>query len=425
VAAPAPPGDALTTESAWSEYRWQIAGVVAVVGFQATIIGALLVERRRRLQAQHKTHAADQFSRSVMASLAAEVAVLDTSGLVIAVNDAWSHVASQADNPAVRARQGDVYVQTVRASGLAATEAELVVSLVVDVLSGRQIQATGEFTWGPEGGRRWSQLRLRRFDNPAGGVVIAHVDVSALRRAETELQRYLHDLSHLTTIASVGEIAATVAHELNQPLTAILTNAQALRRMVANGAPSRDDVLEVLDDIIGQDKRAGEVLNRMRRVLKKDRFDLVPVDVNALVADVTRLMAHDSGRHQIPIQVQLAPNLPPIRGDRVQLQQVLLNLIQNAVHATGDHRRSGRVVVSTTLTESGVRIAVSDSGPGIAGEVNQVFQPFYSTKKEGLGMGLSISRTIVELHGGEIEARNLPTGGAEFSVTFPVEGVAA
>jgi two-component system sensor kinase FixL len=224
----------------------------------------------------------------------------------------------------------------------------------------------------------------------------------------------------------MGEVAASVAHELNQPLTAVLSNAQALKRMVGANGRDGDAMREALDDIIEQDKRAGEVIRRMHKMLKKERFEWAPLDVNLVAEDVTRLMTHEAGLRGVSLDLNLLPGAPPVRGDRVQLQQVLMNLVLNAIQATSRAGGRGRVVVSTDMEDMALRVSVRDSGPGIGDEAEgRVFEPFFTTKTDGLGMGLSISRSIVELHGGHITACNQPAGGAEFSLTLPVEGVTA
>jgi two-component system sensor kinase FixL len=256
---------------------------------------------------------------------------------------------------------------------------------------------------------------------------MSHADITARKRAELQVQRHLHELAHLNMVAAVGQLAASVAHELNQPLTAALTNAQTLRRMMASGQ-SPEHLTDIVDEIIAQDKRAGEVLHRIRRLLKKETIERSPVDVNALVVDITRMFAGDAEVAGVPVVLDLGVGLPPVRGDRVQLQQVVLNLVQNAVHAarTTDARNGNGVVVRTMLEPTAVRISVADAGPGIAPDViDRIFEPFMTTKGEGLGLGLSISRSIVELHGGRIAVRNVPEGGAEFSVLLPMDAVVA
>ncbi|HET9703789.1 MAG TPA: ATP-binding protein [Vicinamibacterales bacterium] len=245
---------------------------------------------------------------------------------------------------------------------------------------------------------------------------------SARQRTEAQMRLHLHDLAHVNVLASIGQTAAAVAHELNQPLTAVLSNAQALRRLLAREGRTSPLVDEILADIISEDRRAGDVIERMRRLMKKDVFDWAPVDVNAIVQDVTRVMAPEAANLGVRVETDLAASLPMPFGDRIQLQQVLLNLVQNGIQAAAaNERRGGRVRVVTSGVAPGLEVSVSDTGPGIAAEVMpRLFEAFYTTKTTGLGLGLSISRTIVEQHGGSLVPSTAAEGGAEFIVRLPV-----
>ena len=248
---------------------------------------------------------------------------------------------------------------------------------------------------------------------------------TARKKTEAQMKLQLHELAHVNLLATIGQTAAAMAHELNQPITAVLSNAQALRRVLKRDGPLSPLVSEMLDDIISEDRRAGEVIQRMRRLVKKERFDWVPLDLNAIVHDVTRMMAHEAANAGVRLQMELAAGLPATRGDRIQLQQVMLNLVQNAVHACAGTNSERGVCVTTVREDIGIRVSVTDSGPGVEREVlPRLFEPFLTTKANGLGLGLSISRTIVEQHGGSIRAANKPAGGAVFSVRLPaLEGV--
>ena len=254
-----------------------------------------------------------------------------------------------------------------------------------------------------------------------------HHSEAARQRTEAQMQLHLHELAHVNVLAAIGQNAAAMAHELNQPLTAVLSNAQALQLMLERQGTPNPAALEVLDDIISEDKRAGDVIQRMRRLMKKEMFDWAPVDVNAIVEDVTRLIGPEAAHSGVRLVADLTPGLPAARGDRVQLQQVMLNLVQNGVHAAAGRRRSDSGVrVATSLDGAQLNVSVRDSGPGIdAQTLPRLFDPFFTTKATGLGLGLSISRTIVEQHGGTIAARNAPGGGAEFCVRLPAAETAA
>jgi two-component system sensor kinase FixL len=230
-------------------------------------------------------------------------------------------------------------------------------------------------------------------------------------------------LAHFTRVSTMGELAASLAHELNQPLAGILSNAQAARRFLTAAPPDLDQIDAILADIVEDDKRAGEVIERLRELLRKGDFETIRLDLNALVRDVAKLLASDALIRGVRIQLMPAEQPLVVTGDRIQLQQVLLTLVVNAMEAVTERPREERVVVvETAKAENGAfRVAVRDSGPGLdPSQYEKVFEPFYTTKSTGMGMGLSISRSIVEAHGGRIWAMNNRTRGFTVSFTVPV-----
>jgi PAS domain S-box-containing protein len=250
------------------------------------------------------------------------------------------------------------------------------------------------------------------------------VDITARKRAEAEALQQRAELAHLSRVTMLGELSGSMAHELNQPLTAILSNAQAAQRFLAQNPPDLDEVREILTDIVDQDKRAGEVIRRLRVLLKKGEVQQQPLDINDVVQDVLKLIRSDLQNQGVAARAALAPDLPAVRGDRVQLQQVLLNLVMNACDAvTGNARADRRVILRTERPDGDVvRVSVSDFGAGIAAApVEEVFEPFFTTKAQGLGLGLSVCRSIIAAHGGKLWAVNNPERGATFHFTLPVQ----
>jgi signal transduction histidine kinase len=243
------------------------------------------------------------------------------------------------------------------------------------------------------------------------------------RRSEMEGQRLRQDLAHVGRVSTMGELTASLAHELNQPLTAILSNAQAALRLLASDKADLADIRDILGDIVEDDKRAAEVIHRLRGFLKKSNLELSPLDIGELVSQVARLVSSDAIIRNVSIRLELTPGLPPVCGDRVQLQQVILNLLMNGLDAMRESSEGERTLVVRTLGAdhaASVVVAVEDSGMGIdEADLEHVFHAFYTTKPEGLGMGLAIARSIVEAHGGRLEARNNPGRGATFSFTLP------
>ena len=218
----------------------------------------------------------------------------------------------------------------------------------------------------------------------------------------------------------MGEVAAALAHELNQPLTAIMSNAHAGERYLTQAVPPLGEIREILQDVMGDARRAGEVIQRLRSLLRKEEARFLPLDVNHVIREIAALVHTDAVLRNLEVDLDLAPDLSPVRGDRVQLQQVLLNLVLNAMEAVGPHGEGRRIVLRTLQAEEAVRVVVGDQGPGIPGDtLSRIFDTFYTTKQDGMGMGLAISRSIVEAHGGRIWAENNPDRGATFSFTLP------
>jgi len=245
----------------------------------------------------------------------------------------------------------------------------------------------------------------------------------ARKRSELEAQALRNDLAHAGRVATIGELTASLAHELNQPLTAILSNAQAGQRVLETAPVDLEEVGEILKDIVEDDKRAGEVIRRLRRLLTKGDPQMRPLDLNEALVDVARLVSGDAVVRGVSVRLELADGLPPVLGDRVQLQQVALNLVLNAMDAMREAGTRDRVLVLRTARDGAttVRVEVRDSGAGInEGDMGKIFKTFYTTKLDGMGMGLAITRSIVDLHGGRLEAHNNPDGGATFSFTLPI-----
>lgn len=247
-------------------------------------------------------------------------------------------------------------------------------------------------------------------------------DTTELRHAEREAQEQGKEVARLTRVAILGELSGALAHELNQPLTAILSNAQAAERFLARSPVDLNEIRAILHDIVSDDKRAGEVINRLRALMKKGEANVQPLNLNNLAAEVLELTHSELIERNIALTTRLTPGLPDIRGDRVQLQQLLLNLIMNACEAMAFNNGAERILEIRTDRDGAdtLRIIVADRGPGIpAGLMDGLFEPFITTKTQGLGLGLSICRSIVTAHGGRIWATNNPDRGASFFVSLP------
>ena len=252
------------------------------------------------------------------------------------------------------------------------------------------------------------------------------MDVTARKQAEASAAQKRAELEHVARVATLGELTATLTHELRQPLAAILTNSYAGVRLLDAPEPDLQEVRSTLADIREVTERAGEVIGGLRAMIKRDSTaaGLTNVDVNHVIRIVERIVHGDANLHQVTVRLDLSSDVRPVKGDSVQLQQVILNLVLNAFSAMSGTGLDGarRLVVRTnSIDESNVLVEVQDSGSGIAAEkLESIFDPFITSKPEGLGMGLSICRSIIERHGGKISATNNPDRGAKFSIVLPV-----
>jgi C4-dicarboxylate-specific signal transduction histidine kinase len=240
------------------------------------------------------------------------------------------------------------------------------------------------------------------------------------RLAEVESRQRLAELAHLNRHSTVGELTTSIAHELNQPLGAILTNAETAELMLKGSSPNLDEVREILADIRRDDQRASEVIRRLRSVLKKTPFEMRYIDLNETVRQVIGFVTAVADGRDIALKCGTTSAELNVKGDAVQLQQVVLNLIINAIDAISETEER-EVSVTTNLSGTSAEIRIGDTGPGIAtGDLKNVFDPFFTTKSEGMGMGLTIARTIVEAHHGRVFAENQSSGGALFTIKLPI-----
>jgi signal transduction histidine kinase len=276
----------------------------------------------------------------------------------------------------------------------------------------------------PDGSIKQLHIRARRVSYGAGEeeMVGAVMDVTEARQAQEALAEAQAQLAHANRVATLGALAASIAHDVNQPLAAIVANCEANLRWLDRPAPQLDMVREGLEQTIADAERASSVVNRIRALARKDSSEHRLTDLNAVVDEVVRLVQREVAAHQVALRLELAPGLPAVLGDRVQLQQLIINLVINGIQAmAGLEGRPRRLSIRSERDQSGdVRLSVEDSGHGIdPANANRLFDAFYTTKSGGMGLGLSICRSIVEAHGGRISASNHAGGGARFSFTLP------
>jgi PAS domain S-box-containing protein len=255
-------------------------------------------------------------------------------------------------------------------------------------------------------------------------VLVSIMDITERKRAEEALQKAQAELAHVTRVTAMGELTSSIAHEVNQPLAAVVTNANASLRWLAGEPPNLDEARECLRRIIRDGNRASEVIARIRALVKKSAPAKARLDLSEMIQEVLAMTNTEARRHRVAVRTELAAGLPPARGDRVQLQQVILNLVMNGIEAMkAVTDRPRELLIKSRLHESGkVLVTVQDSGIGLDPQsIGRLFDPFFTTKPDGMGMGLSISRSIIEAHGGRLWATPNAGEGATFQFSLPTE----
>lgn len=270
---------------------------------------------------------------------------------------------------------------------------------------------------------RWSL----QGEGAAAIVLETNIDITARKQTEEHVRQMEAELAHATRVATLGELTATIAHEVNQPLAAIVASGDAALRWLRRPVPELEEVQSGLERIVADGTRAGDVIRRLRSLAKKDAPLRTPVDVNEVIADSIAIVGAELRRHRVAVSVE-ASRLPPVLGDKVQLQQVVINLIVNGIQAMAGQPEGGRRLLIRTVLEGPdqVQITVADTGPGLAPDaMTRLFDPFYTTKADGTGLGLSICRSIIQAHGGRIWVTANAEGGASLHVTVAAQQEAA
>jgi two-component system sensor kinase FixL len=389
---------------------------------EARLFGEVLGNAIARHLTEEALLASEGIKSAILSSLSSMVAVVDREGTIIAVNDQWLRLSVTENGQPPKVGVGVNYLDVCRRAALeGGVETKSMLTGLDDVLAGRRQSFVAEYSCAVGDDVYWYAMTVVPLRWADGGAVISHSDVTERRSAELDSQRARQELGHFARVATMGELAASLAHQLNQPLTGILSNAQAAHRYLDTSAPDMTEIRAIVTDIIEDNRRASSVIRRMRDLMTKSGGPSVTLDINSLIRDVTALLTSDSIIRNVSVKFELAPGAPLVRADRVDLQQVLLNLLVNALEAVANRPVPERkVTVRSTLTDGHIVIAVEDSGPGLAeGADDRVFEAFYTTKPSGMGMGLAIARSLVESHGGRIWAEPKHDTGAIFLVKFP------
>jgi signal transduction histidine kinase/integral membrane sensor domain MASE1 len=372
-----------------------------------------------------------QLYRALLASLQDHVAIIDANGKVLEVNESWHRFADAGHAcPFDRVRAGDDYFAACRSAidllkEAGKAEGDIVAAKALagiqSVLSGEAQRFEMEYDQVTAGKQEWYIMRVEALERRDGGAVVTRTDVSSRRRAQLEIEEQRRELSHLARVGVLGQLSGALAHELSQPLSSILSNAEAARYLLRREAIDVKELSSILQDIVTEDRRASQVIAGLRALLKRGETRAQPEDTAELVRETMQLAHAELITRGVTATSYVEPDLPPVYVHRVQVQQVLLNLILNACEAMTavDVGRRTLHLSASTAGHGDVRFSIRDAGTGIPAElIDRLFEPFVTTKTEGLGLGLSIARTIVAAHGGRIWAENNADGGATLHCVF-------
>ena len=381
-----------------------------------TLTGALAGVRAARAARE-----SEELNRAVLDSISSQIAIVDRRGVIVRVNAAWREATRAGGADAADFVVGASYlIACRRCADRGCVDSGRVASGIEAVLDGHATDFRYEYQK-PGTPERWYEMIVAPIERPHGGAVILHLDITNRHVAERQAEERRREVVHMARVSTAGELAASLAHELRQPMTAIAVNAQAGLRYLCRDDPALPDVRAVLDDIQADNQRAVDVIERLWSLVRREAPRGESVSLNDICSNVARLLRVDAAMRHTRLELELDPVLPRITGDPVQLQQMVLNLVMNGLDAAAQNGEPREVVMRTaTPTDGVVQLAVRDSGPGLSADTKRrLFESFFSTKEHGLGMGLKIVRSIAELHKGMVRGDNGPHGGAVFRVTLP------
>lgn len=401
--------------SLWTQYRTEVLAALAIVSLQALLIATLLLHIRKR-RIERRLHETEDRYRNVVEAQTDLICRYLPDGTLTFVNDAYCRYLG---------RQRDELVGRPFVDFLRAPEREKALTYIRSLVSDPRSESHVDQQERPDGSSCWHRWIDHPIKHVAGHVVeiqsIGH-DITDLKLAEQEARQQREQVTHLTRVSVLGELSGALAHELHQPITAVLNNAQVAEDLLSRQPIDVAELKEILKDIVFEETRAGEVISRLRSMLKPGAGVVEKLDADAVASGVAKLVRTQLSERDVLLTHRSSPGLPPIVGDRVQLQQVLLNLLVNACDAMNGNAPADRVLI-TAVERDGefVRFSVTDNGAGLAPHVvDRLFEPFVTTKPDGLGLGLSICRSIVRAHGGRLTARNNAQRGATVEFTVPI-----
>jgi C4-dicarboxylate-specific signal transduction histidine kinase len=362
--------------------------------------------------------------RAVFGPSVGNGAVVDSAGTIIGVNDRWLRFAREHGARLKTIRAGANYLEECRnAIRHGSADASVAIRGIAGVLDGSLPEFRLEYACSASSEEQWYELIAHPLRRTEGGAILTHLNVTDRRTAEREAQSLAQELARVSRVAVLGELTASLAHELSQPLTAIHTNAQAALHLFSKKRTPSSRIEGILSDIVADNLRAGKIVRHLRTMLKKGQVRFRQIKLNQLIQDVTELLHDDAILRGVRVSLDLDAGLPPIWGERIQLQQVVLNLMVNAFEAMRRTQNEGRELTVRTSLEGPdhASLQLSDTGPGIPeSHLDRIFEPFFTTKSGGLGMGLAICRSIIRAHNGEISVANNPGKGVSFRVKLPL-----
>ncbi|MGE5790297.1 MAG: PAS domain S-box protein, partial [Syntrophaceae bacterium] len=386
------------------------------VVFGVSVFGQDITERIRAEEAVKESEAK---YRSLYESMMDGYVLLGMDGRILKYNESYREMTGYAQDELLRLTYHDITPEKWHTAEKEIVEQQVLVRGYSEVYEKEYRKRDG--TVFPV------ELRAFLLKDEAGsniGIWAIVRDITGRKTIESEARKHREELAHVTRVSTLGELTSSLAHEINQPLAAILSNAQAAQRFLSQDQPDMKEVGEILGDIIRDDNRAAEVIRKIRSLLKKEETRYETLNLNDVIEEILNVIRNDTALTAVSMEKEYDPSLPSIWGDRIQLQQVILNLVLNAAEAMKEAGTEDRRLIVRTSNRDGrfAEVSIRDVGPGIEENIaSRLFEPFYTTKSGGMGMGLAISKDIVKSHKGEIRALNNPDRGATFSFTVPFD----